>query len=790
MAGDSPFDKIAARAKEDFFALLHEFADCTPNQHGRAPCPIHKGDDPSAFLARKNGTWSCFSGCGEEGHGDAVEFLVRLRAGPANDAEARTAVMYELAPRYGIELKPRRGEHGGVHEKGYRITTVPSKPKKEPDPYKPTKPTPDTSAMNGGERRLLSVVQEPRALAVYPYRRADGELIACKVRKPHPERGKSFSWHHADGRKSGEHDPLPDEYRGLVYRQPELREAADDGETLVVIGEGEKVVDALRSVGFTATSHHGGASATWGDEHAQHLARFQRVALFPDNDLVGRSHMERCAATLATSCPDVVVRTVTIGNEWCGKGIGDVVDFIAVARSKEWSNDRIYSTLREQIDKAFNAPIPANSASEGESPADWRASHALVRLADVEREDVAWLWPGYLPAGKLVLIDGDPGVGKSQLTMAIAAAVTTGQPFPQGTPREPGDVVFFAMEDDAGSTLRPRAEAAGADVQRIVLHQGKGEARTPLQLPRDAHEIRKILAEYPTQHDGRSVRLIVVDPIMSHVEDKQGHPDARTREALGPLVSVAQDFGVTVLAVRHFTKKTSGVAMNAGSGSVAFAALARVVLQLGKDPNDESRRVLAMAKSNLGPTMPSVAFRIADANGVPYIEWDGTSSLSADDLLAARADTDNPDDRSAREEVEDWIEEFLSAQPGHACGRKKLAAAAKTEGYAERTFDRALNRLRTCGRVSNPKRVGFGQGKIYTLIDPTPIPASSATTATLSTRGGNNGENSSEEPGDLFSDGIPATSSAISPIVADVAELAELDPIDGWDDDDYTGAAA
>lgn len=363
MAGDNPFDTIVARAKEGFFALLNEFADCRPNQQGRARCPIHKGDDPSAFLARKNGTWSCFSGCGEEGHGDAVEFLVRLRGGPANDAEARTAVMYDLAPRYGIELKPRRKEHGGAHAKAYQITKMTSKPTKEPDPHKSNRPAPDTSTMNGGEPLDACPVRDRSALAVFPYRRATGEVIAYKVRKPHPERGKTFSWHHADGRASGRDDPLPDEYRGLVYRLPELRKAADDGETLVVIGEGEKVVDALRSVGLTATSHHGGASATWGDEHAQHVVRFQRVALFPDNDLVGRSHMERCAATLATSCPEIVVRTVSIGNEWCGKGIGDVADFIAVARSKKWTDDRICSTLREQIDKAFEPPKPANAAS-------------------------------------------------------------------------------------------------------------------------------------------------------------------------------------------------------------------------------------------------------------------------------------------------------------------------------------------------------------------------------------------------------------------------------------------
>jgi hypothetical protein len=362
MAEDRPFDTIVARVQADLFALLAE-RGCRPNSRGRAPCPIHGGDHPEAFHVRKDGSWQCYTNPACGGGADALDFLVRVNGGTPGEKEARTAMMYELAPRYGIELKPRRKDHGGAPAQGYQITTVPSQPTKAPDPYRSTKDTPDTSAMNGGEPLSAYPVSEPRALAAYPYHRATGELVAIKVRKPHPTRRKSFTWHHSDGRKSGEHDPLPDEYRELVYRLPELRMAADDGETLVAIGEGEKVADALRSLGFAATSHHGGASAKWTEGQAQHVAAFQRVVLFPDNDQPGRDHMAQCAATLARSCPGVELRTVTIKNEWGGVGLGDVADFIAAARAKGWANERIRNELQRRIDDAFASGPAANPAT-------------------------------------------------------------------------------------------------------------------------------------------------------------------------------------------------------------------------------------------------------------------------------------------------------------------------------------------------------------------------------------------------------------------------------------------
>ncbi len=359
MHGDTPpFETIKAWADAHIVTLIQEETGVELNRHGRMPCPLHQGTDPN--FAVGDGGFCCHSTCGERG--DAIRFLV-LHRGLPDSRESRVEVMRSLASRAGVVLG---GAPESVRWTAARTVSDRGAPVRAPDPFKPTKPTPNTSAMNGGESLSAYPVNEPRALAVYPYARTTGEVVAIKVRKPHPTRGKSFSWHHTDGRISGQHDPLPDEYRELVYRLPELHAAAGSGETLVLIGEGEKVVDALRSVGFTATSHHGGASATWGAGHARHLAPFSRVVLFPDNDLAGRDHMTRCAAALAVACPRAEVRSLTLKNEWGDTGIGDVADFVAAARAKGWADARIHDELQRRIDDAFASAPVATAASEGE----------------------------------------------------------------------------------------------------------------------------------------------------------------------------------------------------------------------------------------------------------------------------------------------------------------------------------------------------------------------------------------------------------------------------------------
>ena len=753
-----------------------------------AECPVHEDGTASLSVGQgKIGAMLFCHACGKEATPQIVAALGLTMADLRDDATGEGS-----QPRASV----------AVHPQGYRIgTALPAAPK-EPDPFKPTKMTPDTSAWTGGETVAISPVGARGAVCSYPYAREDGTVCMRIARVPEPDGGKCMVCCHRDGRESGgANGRVEASARELVYRLPELRAAIDGGAESVYIAEGEKDVDMLRAFGLPATCNPNGAGK-WRHAHSAHLRGARRVGIFMDNDRPGRAHAEAVRASLALVCPGLDVRCIEVPSELGAFGVRDVTDYVFALRAAEGASATrrtIRAALDTLIGNAFAATPAADPATPANAAKEPAPSRSLVCLADVERESVEWLAYPYLPVGKLVLLDGDPGVGKSQLTMAVAAAVTTGASLLGGSARTPGDVLFVAMEDGPADTLRPRADAAGADPSRIMLHLGWGETRAPLQLPRDASKLRAILEEYPAQHDGRRVTVLVVDPIMSHVEERQGHPDVRTREALGPLVTIAQDFDLTVIAVRHFVKRTKGTAaMHGGSGSVAFAGLARVVLQLGKDPADPSRRILAVAKSNLGPIPPSLALRIEDAGGVPNVVWDGTSPLTAEDLLLAREDTGDADEQDARKEAADWVVEFLQAQPGHSFERAKLLDAGETEGHARRTTERALSRHTREGRIAKSRRLGFGKGVTYTLApraeSHSPVTSCSpAIPANSSDPGETGGETG---PADLFGHDSVAISSAHS-LTCDgtggtgtIGGTDGLSLIDVWgSDDDIAGAA-
>lgn len=245
-----------------------------------------------------------------------------------------------------------------------------------------------------------------------------------------------------------------------------------------------------------------------------------------------------------------------------------------------------------------------------------------MRLADVEPEPVKWLWPGRIPFGKLTVLDGDPGLGKSSLTIAVAAAVTTGRPLPgAGDERgEPGDVLLISPEDGLADTLRPRLDSAGANVKRV--HAVAPDFRIPDDIERLGVVVR-----------ARRARLVVIDPIMSVLGNTDGKGDQAVRRALQPLVEMAQRTGCAVVLVRHLTKATSGPAVYRGGGSIGIVGLARSALVLAKDPNDPGARILAQVKPNLAAPAPALRFRLKSRGAAARIEWGEEVDITADELL-------------------------------------------------------------------------------------------------------------------------------------------------------------
>jgi hypothetical protein len=320
-----------------------------------------------------------------------------------------------------------------------------------------------------------------------------------------------------------------------------------------------------------------------------------------------------------------------------------------------------------------------------ESLFDEMKPRAIVhRLADVEPEHVTWMWHGFLPHKKLVIIDGMPGVGKSTLTADIAAKVSTGATFPCGTGNRARGVLFLAVEDGVADTIRPRVEAAGGDVERVYSMAGvitQGQESAP-DLSKHIDLIRNLVIE----HD---IGLIIIDPIMALLgATVDSYRDQDVRSITTPLARLAEELNVIVLVVRHPNKGASSNALMRGGGSMAFIGAARVGLVIGKDPSDESRRILAVAKSNLAAMADSLQFQLVSDEQFECarIEWLGKSMVSADILYSEP----NLEEKNQTEEAIEWLQDFLGDSEVDSRTAKQKAADA---GITEKVLRRAREKL-------------------------------------------------------------------------------------------------
>ena len=305
----------------------------------------------------------------------------------------------------------------------------------------------------------------------------------------------------------------------------------------------------------------------------------------------------------------------------------------------------------------------------------------LVCAADVTPVSVRWLWPGWLPVGKFVLIDGNPGVGKSMITCALAAGLTRGRLLSKDEGQQPVGVMLLNSEDGPADTTRPRLDRAGADIGRV--HLWDWDSAPPL-LPARVEWLEKKITEH-------AAALVVIDPLTGFLDARiDSHRDQDVRHALMPLVRLAERTGVTVLGVRHLNKSDHRQAMQRGMGSIAFAAAARMVWLAAKHPDDENQMVLSQVKNNLSKHPRSLLYRIEDRDGVPVIDWQGECDLVADDLVAETGQRSGAVDDAA-----EWLEQLLADGPVPASEVKEAGATA---GHADKTLGRAKKTLGVVSR--------------------------------------------------------------------------------------------
>jgi putative DNA primase/helicase len=351
----------------------------------------------------------------------------------------------------------------------------------------------------------------------------------------------------------------------------------------------------------------------------------------------------------------------------------------------------------------------ASSLGEDETENRTETRLNLICAADITPQAIRWIWPGWLAAGKLHILAGAPGTGKSTIAFALAAGITTAGRWPDGTRAELGEVVIWSGEDDPQDTIVPRLMACGANLSRVHIVGGMegGDPRS-FDPAVDIGALRLALS-------GKNIRLLIVDPIVSAVSG-DSHKNTEVRRALQPLVDMAGATGCAVLGISHFSKGTAGRdPIDRVTGSLAFGALARVVMAAAKLPEDEHKgaRLLARAKSNIGPDSGGVLYHMdqVEIPGHPGIVntkvlWGAVIEGSARDLLA-KAEQNDGEDKSATDEAREWLAELLTQGPKAAAEVKKEARQA---GISEKAVRLARGKLGV-----KPHKRTFAGGWIWEL---------------------------------------------------------------------------
>lgn len=365
-----------------------------------------------------------------------------------------------------------------------------------------------------------------------------------------------------------------------------------------------------------------------------------------------------------------------------------------------------------------NASAPArgeHQPSDEEAPAgEYARDVSLLRASDVILEPIDWLWNGWLAAGKMHVLGGAPGTGKTTISMGLAATVTTGGRWPDGTQSLAGNVVIWSGEDNPADTLIPRLALSGADLSRVYFIDDirVGDERRAFDPAHDMEPLRRKLVKVG------GVRLLIVDPVVSAIAG-DSHKNAEVRRGLQPLADLAASMRCALLGITHFSKGTGGRdPVERLTGSLAFGALPRVVLVAAKhqEEGDDGRtvRLFCRAKSNIGPDDGGFEYDLHQAELKTHpgifassVLWGGAVEGAARELLATADATGDDGEGGALADAKRFLTDLLAdgAQP-----TKTIKADADGAGYSWATIRRAQKALGI-----EPAKQGMKTGWVWKL---------------------------------------------------------------------------
>lgn len=334
----------------------------------------------------------------------------------------------------------------------------------------------------------------------------------------------------------------------------------------------------------------------------------------------------------------------------------------------------------------------------------------FLKSSDIKSKPIDWLWQDKIAKGKVTLIAGDPGLGKSQTTIFLAGVVSNGGIFPGGSGCKKGKVLFFSAEDDPEDTINPRLQAVNADRENIFIFSvvKKDGKEKFFDLSKDLDLLRKAVT------DAKDVSLIIVDPITAFLGETDSHVNAEVRALLSMLSKIASEFGIAVVVVTHLNKSSGGSPLNKITGSLAFVAAARAAYMVIKDESDENRRLFLPVKNNLAEDKGGFAFRvegvdIGDGIFTSKVVWE-TESISMS-LIEAMKDVKTDRGRGGVDnKTIDKLEGILKRFPDGLSTNDFVTEALKI-GISKRTLYRAKDDMMV-DRVAT----GKNNTKVWKLV--------------------------------------------------------------------------
>ena len=603
---------------------------------GKASCPFHPPDKTPSFsiYQTKAGVWrfKCFH---EDRSGSIIDLKMELEN--LSRKEACSQLLKEF----------KEGEISPFPKKNHIPTA--------------------TVAVLGGNKGTAGKAavwpndkqKKTRNIIPYDYKDRDGKIIYRKEKHIYLDGTKKLFFKHEV--KPGLWDWTKGKADHIPYNLDQFKDHVD-----VIVCEGEKDANTITQlkIGVLATTAPTGKGA-WPDTITQYFKSFKKATFL--YDVGAEKDVKKHAATLKKAFPEMHIFIASMPMDKEGSDITDYLETQKGEKAKQMA-------LLDVLDKTKEFKV--------EDILEDRVH--IINVDEVEAKPIRWLWHHVFPIGKVSLLVGDGGAGKSYFANYMASRITTGRDWIDQDGNQPiGKVLIITTEDGVADTIKARAILMGTDQANLKIIDGVSEGISKdvmsLTIGKNIRQVEKAIAEIG------NVRLLVFDPITEFIGNIDDHRAAPTRTALAPLAALAEKYNIAILIISHLNKDDAKKLIYRTTGSQSYVNMARAVWAIAEDEETEDRRFLMPVKQNLSKKPPALAFSITNGQGIVFEKE--PVKVIADQVFGTE---DQRYERSQLDEAKTFLFDLLELGSVRA---NEIFKEAHQAGISEKTLRRAKSAL-------------------------------------------------------------------------------------------------